>query len=896
MGEEKHRSSSKYDSSRSKIFFLLWPSMTGPENSIMTLRTRFALNSADILVLWSFALAQPVFSILAKHPEFFVARQSQPIEILLLAVGLIFAVPLVCILCEVVALLLRPGLLSVVHGAFVSSFSALLLLPVLRKIPGITGLWVVILAGTLGLVASVAYLRLRTSRKSLLFLVPAVLIFPLLFLLGSPISKLVFKKNVGEDSRQFARRAAPIVMVVLDEFPLSSLLNSAFQINAARYPHFAELAKQSTWYRKATTVSEATLGAMPSIMTGRYPRPKLALLPNATDYPRNLFTLLKDSYEFNVQENLTQLCPESICAGDSKSYWLRETQTLVSDLTILYLYFVLPNHLTAGLPDITHSWKSFANRIDRRRPIRELMAKYENLADWDDRPSQFREFADSIHPSTKPTLHFLHMLLPHAIWEFLPSGKRYTLDTEIRGTRGTNSEGVDPNLWCEDAWTVAESYQRHLLQVQLADDLVGYLINHLKKVALFDPSLLIVTADHGCSFRPGDSRRRVTSTNYADILSVPLFIKTPFQQEGIIDDRNVEIVDILPTITKVLDVTVPWEMDGYPLTQGHHWERNNKRLIRENGEILQFPPSLDVQAKTVQKKLSLFGTGESPDQLFKAGPFGSLVGRAVHEIPQVQESSLIYELDHKDFFGAVDLSSPIVLTHVTGKLLASGNEPYKSRPLAVAVNGTIRGTSQTYQQAVEERFSTVTPESAYQEGHNEIAVYEIGQSGNELFLSRLQSTERGSNYTWGDAIHFGTSGNSEQYKLDGWSAPDGPVTWILGQWALLSLRTAQPPGPMVLRARVQAYLHPPEVSTQRVRVLVNRKLVGEWVFKDRRVHDEVLAVPPDAFNLPNQTMIAIQTSDAVAPSSVNDGPDVRKLSLAVYKLSIDPMEAKQESR
>jgi hypothetical protein len=225
-----------------------------------------------------------------------------------------------------------------------------------------------------------------------------------------------------------------------------------------------------------------------------------------------------------------------------------------------------------------------------------------------------------------------------------------------------------------------------------------------------------------------------------------------------------------------------------------------------------------------------------------------------------------------------------------------GNEPYKSRPLAVAVNGTIRGTSQTYQQATDERFSTVTPESAYRDGHNEIAVYEIGQSGNEVFLSRLQSTERKSNYNWGDAINFGTSGNAEQYTLDGFATPEGALTWIVGQWAQLSLRAAQPSRPMVLRARVQAYLHPPEVSTQRVRVLVNGKLAGEWVFKDRKVHEKVLAVPPDAFKFPNQTMIVIQTSDAVAPSSINDGTDVRKLSLAVYELSIDPMEAKQESR
>ena len=55
-----------------------------------------------------------------------------------------------------------------------------------------------------------------------------------------------------------------------------------------------------------------------------------------------------------------------------------------------------------------------------------------------------------------------------------------------------------------------------------------------------DRCLLIVTADHGVSFRAGHSRRLPDAANLSDIASVPLFIKLPGQTEGRVDDRNVE--------------------------------------------------------------------------------------------------------------------------------------------------------------------------------------------------------------------------------------------------------------------------------------------------------------------------------------------------------------------
>ena len=72
----------------------------------------------------------------------------------------------------------------------------------------------------------------------------------------------------------------------------------------------------------------------------------------------------------------------------------------------------------------------------------------------------------------------------------------------------------------------------HLLQVGAVDRWLGELLEHLNDTGLHDRSLLVLTADHGVSFRPGDHARYATRTTFQDVLPVPLFIKAPFQQQG----------------------------------------------------------------------------------------------------------------------------------------------------------------------------------------------------------------------------------------------------------------------------------------------------------------------------------------------------------------------------
>src|SRR4029453_3324341 len=63
----------------------------------------------------------------------------------------------------------------------------------------------------------------------------------------------------------------PVVLLVLDEFPLTSLLDSGGRIDAPLYPNFPKLAGHSPCYPNRTAVSGLTNWAMPAMLSGRYP-------------------------------------------------------------------------------------------------------------------------------------------------------------------------------------------------------------------------------------------------------------------------------------------------------------------------------------------------------------------------------------------------------------------------------------------------------------------------------------------------------------------------------------------------------------------------------------------------------------------------------------------------
>lgn len=854
----------------------------------MNSQRNLAIKSLDILALSSFAFAQPLFDLLSRNAGFFVARKSEPLDIILFVLGLCLIPPTVFVVFESVPSAIWPKFQKEIHAIVIAFLVATILLPPLKRMGAVPGKVWIVLAILLGVAFSAAWLRFRTVRSFLVFLSPAALLFPVLFVFNSPIHKLIFGAKNPSITYPKVNATVPLVMVVFDEFPLASLLDETRHIDPKLYPNFAALSRSATWYRNATAVSEGTLNAVPSLVDGLYPRTNLQLLPNATDHPHTLFTLLGGSYKLNVVENNTRLCPEPLC-GSGKTFLSQRMRGLWSDLGVLFLYILLPSELTTRLPDITQSWKDFkTDQVKQLQPKNPLI-EYDQLTDWKDRPGVFKRFVESIQPSSQPTLHFLHILLPHAPWEYLPSGKKNTLEPAIIwGAVGNNDKGADPTQWTDNKWAVIQAYQRHLLQVGLVDHLLGYLLEHLKNVGLYDPFLVVITADHGASFRPNESRRTPSRTNYPDIMAIPLFIKAPYQVKGRVDDRNVETIDILPTIADILKIDTPWKIDGRSALNGSLPEKAEKVIIVESGEKLVFDSSMGSKYETVIQKLKLFGSGNTADRLFKIGPNAELIGHQVADLAPADDLGTECDLDGDSYFNHVDPGSPILLTNITGRIFRSHQGTHKPLSLAIAVNGTIRAMTETYMAGNDERFSALVPDSAFHPGHNGVNAFVVSNSNGRLVLERLPTISI-PEYRWGDLLYFGTGGNGASYQAEGWGTPEQYFTWIDGKRARLVLPTSVPDSPVILRMRLRAFLALGKVTRQKVRVLVNHQMVGEWLITNRNTHERSLTLPKELFADSRETVITFEVPEAVAPASVGAGIDIRELSIAIAWIRLDKM-------
>ncbi len=142
---------------------------------------------------------------------------------------------------------------------------------------------------------------------------PVTLLFLALFLLFSPVSDLVLPEDESAAAATAIGGDTPVVMVIFDEMSNPFLLDRAGDIDKSRFPHLARLADRSTWYRNATTVADVTTQAVPAILTGKRSAP--GSLPTFSDHPDNLFTLLGTSYDLDVRESVSRMCPEDLCGS-----------------------------------------------------------------------------------------------------------------------------------------------------------------------------------------------------------------------------------------------------------------------------------------------------------------------------------------------------------------------------------------------------------------------------------------------------------------------------------------------------------------------------------------------------------------------------------------------------
>ncbi|HEY2637229.1 MAG TPA: sulfatase-like hydrolase/transferase, partial [Solirubrobacteraceae bacterium] len=522
------------------------------------------------------------------------------------------------------------------------------------------------------------------------------------FLLVSPVHKLVFP-HTAKAATEAIHARTPIVWITFDEFPSTSLMEPGGRIDAARFPNFAALARQATWYRNATTVYDSTEQAQPLFLDAR--APKQGRLPTLADHPDNLFTLLEGHYRENVSEEATSLCPQSVCRARGGDFAER-MRALGNDLGLVYAHLALPPSTAESLPSVSQSWGDFNDAGDNPGP---------NIAANIDsgKKERFEAWVKQITPGTKPQLSWKHALLPHVPWRYTPSGALYTKTVHepilgLSGARQDTGNAVLDRL----------AHQRYLLQTEFTDHELGRLIHRLKATGQWDRSLVVVTADHGNSFRTAD-RRTAVPENLVDIAPVPVFIKGPSQRRGRIDDTWVQTIDVLPTVARLAGFDLPWPHQGRPASDPAVRDRSGVDLVKRDfsGHLTMSAAEFDRQrTATLRGDARVFGTGRSSSGLYALGPDRALLGLRVADLAVGPPGTTKATLNDASDWTHVDPSTGFVPALVTGRLTGPG----ASRPahVVIAVDGVVRAAAPTFAfpGISGQSFAEMVPENALRSG------------------------------------------------------------------------------------------------------------------------------------------------------------------------------------
>ncbi len=378
------------------------------------------------------------------------------------------------------------------------------------------------------------------------------------------------------------RPGTSVLVVLLDEVPFYGMLGADGSINAARFPGFAALAAESTWYRDTLATSNFTHEAVPAILAsaaaGGSSRPFLY------DHPRNIFTLFDGVLDVEGIEPVTELCPEHLCADDSSSntgFSWKRFAGFVGDARLVYLHRTMPSFVRDRLPSIDGAWGGFGGVADdfldalERGPLAQSDA--------------IVEAARSVASSTDPVVRVVHAMLPHYPWVLTPDERLMERSPDVSLRNPDDEDGVRDN------------YQAALYQLAAADAAVARATAELKAAGRWEDTLVIVTADHGISFVAGQEQRKTEFEDEerdADIYRVPLFVKYPGGGGAATSDCPATTLDVLPTIIDVLDVQTSWTFDGASLAG--ECPRRPTRIVRSaSGQSVEFAGDFaDLRARS----------------------------------------------------------------------------------------------------------------------------------------------------------------------------------------------------------------------------------------------------------------------------------------------------------
>lgn len=723
----------------------------------------FVTDALSLFALSAFAITQPLYGFFAPQAGYFTAQKATTIDLLVFVSFFSLLLPFGLVLLKTLSGMIHQKIGKIVLLTLIMFLTTLVAMTVLKNML-IPDTVIIALAVIIGSLSAYSYNKIEGYRSLLSFASIACVIFLMLFLFNSSVTPMLFQppqdsskvksiavKNVSQNDNKLF----PVVLVVLDELPISTLLDEAGAIDAVRYPNFARLASQSNWYKNTYSVGGSTLWAVPAILSGQMPTKETTATQEELE--TNLFTLLSDTHtQKNVVEKYTTLCPKTLCKKKKKRH-IKDFIRSLDDLFVVYLHLVSPPEFSKNLPDVSHNWSDFKKEKATEKPktktrtktkIKESVAKSEVKPEESqplriDAPTTnpgkksvaghqwglFEKFVNRIvapNASEKPSLNFMHIVFPHVPYNYMPSGKYYR--------KGPYKYFSTWNSQRE----IVFDYQRHLLQTGAADSMVGLLLDRLESEGMLDKSLVVIVADHGASWtKVGDERRALNADNYQnnaqDFVKVPLFIKLPQQTEASQIDTPAKIIDVLPTVADLMGMMIQTDhIDGESLLKENRSQFKTVNVIdNAGGQRFDVPVSTGYMSKSFENKIKWFGSGAN-ENIFKGiikegnQPACEIGGKSLASLNVNDSASEQWQaqLHGAENYKTVDLEEAYIPTLVEGVVESTDNTLPDN--LAIAVNGTVWNCYPYWVKRDNSlNFGAMIPESSLTQGQNDIKLYVI---------------------------------------------------------------------------------------------------------------------------------------------------------------------------
>ncbi|MPZ51306.1 MAG: sulfatase-like hydrolase/transferase [Acidimicrobiia bacterium] len=671
---------------------------------------------AATVAVGSVTVSQAVLDIVGESPEFFIAKGMTSAEVIGAAILVVLAPAVLAIPVLVARMLSAPvagGMLALILGVLVGILVVHRLDSADQTAPIALGV-----GGLVALAVAAFYLVSSSIRSLIRFLTPAPLAVLGVFLFMSPAAALLSTDVTDTGVVAAGATDTPVLVLIFDEFPLSSVMNGEGDLVDEAFPALGRLAQDGVWYRNAVTNSPTTVFAIPSIMTGR--TPDTGLLPTTSDHPESLFSALRASHDVGAIEPITALCPISVCDDRSRSNRWGVWESFAYDLSVILAHIALPEALSGSLPPIDQTWGGFVAEsvVSDPEELAPSPGAVVSAAVQGERRPAFTALRDMIVAErTRPLFALGHLLLPHLPWTFLPDG------TSI------GSEGVRffmDDVVVEDPWPIALAMQRHLLQAQYVDAEIARVIRSLEEEGIYEEALVVVTSDHGLSFRPNTPRRGTATASLPGIAPVLMFVKYPVgipgaPPPGSVDDVRAESIDIAPTIFDTLGVKPPYELDGVSLLDRGAREGRSETVLLGYAPPHPYPASTDA-VRGVAADMDKWFPSRDPWELQPPGAEPGLLGTTLE---LGDDPAIEIDLHHPERFEDVDLEAeplPVVV-------IADVQGSRAGEPVVITLNGVVVAQTRTYSWGDTVRAVAVLAPDSLVEGTNRVEVGIMTGSG-----------------------------------------------------------------------------------------------------------------------------------------------------------------------